>query len=59
VHAITEDKHDDMKDRFYEGLEQVFIQFSRYHMHILLGDFNAKVGRKDTFKLIMTMGSEW
>jgi hypothetical protein len=47
VHAPTEDKIDDIKDRFYEELEQVFDKFPRYHMKILLGDFNAKVGRED------------
>ena len=35
---------------FYEELEQVFDHFSKYHMKILLGDFNAKVGRENTFK---------
>jgi hypothetical protein len=52
VHAPTEDKDDDIKDSFYEGLEQVFDQFPRYHMKILLADFNAKVGREDIFKPI-------
>jgi hypothetical protein len=50
VHAPTEDKIDDMKDRFYEELEQVFDKFPKYHMKILLGDFNAKVGKEDIFK---------
>jgi exonuclease III len=49
VHAPTEDKDDDIKDSFYEELEQ----FPRYHMKILLGDFNAKVGREDIFKPII------
>jgi hypothetical protein len=42
VHAPTEDKIDDIKDRFYEELEQAFEKFPRYHMKILLGDFNAR-----------------
>jgi hypothetical protein len=46
VHAPTEDKIDDIKDRFYEELEQVFDKFPRYHMKILLRDFNAKVARE-------------
>jgi hypothetical protein len=50
VNAPTEDKDDDIKDKFYEGLEQVFDQFPRCHMKILLGDFNAKVGKEDIFK---------
>jgi exonuclease III len=53
VHAPTEDKDNDIKDSFYEELEQVFDQFPRYHMKILIGDFNAKVGREDIFKPII------
>jgi hypothetical protein len=52
VHAPTEDKDHDIKDSFYEELEQVFDQFPRYHMKILL-DFNAKVGKEDIFKPII------
>jgi exonuclease III len=48
VHAPNVDK-DDIKDSFYEELEQVFDQFPRYHMKILVGDFNAKVEREDIF----------
>jgi exonuclease III len=47
VHAPTEDKDDVIKDSFYEELEELFDQFPRYHMKILMGDFNAKVGRED------------
>jgi hypothetical protein len=53
VHTPTEDKDDDMKDSFYEEVEQVFDQFPRYHMKILLGDFNAKLGREHIFKPII------
>jgi len=38
------------KDSFYEGLEQDFYHFPKYHMKILLRDFNAKVGRENIFK---------
>jgi hypothetical protein len=50
VHAPCEDKSYDVTDSFYEELGRVFHQFPRYDMKILLGDFNAKVGRKDIFK---------
>jgi hypothetical protein len=53
VHDPTEDKDDDIKDSFYEELEQVFHQFPRYHMKILLGDLSAKIGREDIFKPII------
>jgi hypothetical protein len=56
VHAPCEDKSDDVNDSFYEELAQVFDQFPRYDMKILLGDFNAKVAREDIFKL--TNGNE-
>jgi exonuclease III len=50
VHAPTEDESDVVKDSFYEELERVFDNFHKYQMKILLGDFNAKVGREDIFK---------
>jgi hypothetical protein len=50
IHTPTEDKIDDLKDMFYEELEHVFDNFPKYHMEILLGDSNIKVGREDIFK---------
>jgi len=46
----SEEKSDESKDGFYEEFEQVFDHFPKYHMKILLGDFNAKVGRENVFK---------
>ena len=56
VHATREEKSDEAKDSFYEELEQVFDQFPKYRMKMLLGDFNAKVGRENIFKA--TIGQE-
>jgi hypothetical protein len=53
MHVPTEDKDDDIKNRFYKELEQVFDQFHKYHMKILLGDFIAKVRREGIFKVII------
>jgi hypothetical protein len=39
-----------VKDSFYEELERVFDKFPKCHTKILLGDFNAKVGREHIFK---------
>jgi len=50
VHAPSEKKSDDSKDSFYEELEQVFDHFCKYHMKILLGDFNANLRRENIFK---------
>jgi hypothetical protein len=53
MRAPIEDKDDNIKDSFYKELGQVFDQFLRYHITILLGDFSAKVGREDIFKPII------
>jgi hypothetical protein len=42
VYVPTEDKIDDMEDRFYEELERAFDEFPKYHMKSLLGDLSAK-----------------
>jgi len=56
VHAPNEEKSND-SDSSYEELVQVFFyHFSKYHMKILLGDFNAKLGRENILKL--TIGNE-
>jgi hypothetical protein len=43
VHASTENKSDVTKNSFYKELKYVFNQFPKFHMNILLGDFNAEV----------------
>jgi hypothetical protein len=53
VHAPTEDTDYDIKESFYEELEQIFDQFLRYYMKNLLGNFNAKLGTEDIFKPII------
>jgi hypothetical protein len=45
VHAPTEDKIHDAKHSLYEKLECLFDKFPKYHMKILLRNFNAKVGQ--------------
>jgi endonuclease/exonuclease/phosphatase family metal-dependent hydrolase len=52
VHAPSEERSES-KYSFYEELEQVFYHFPKYHMKILLGDFNSKVAREIIFKLII------
>jgi hypothetical protein len=50
VHALCEDKSDDVKDSLHEKLGRVVDQFLRYDKKVLLDDFNAQVGREDIFK---------
>jgi hypothetical protein len=53
LNVLIEDKTDDVKDRFYEDLEQYFNKFSKHHMKIVLEDFNAKIGKEDIVKPII------
>ena len=53
VDAPSEEKSEELKDSFYEEVEGVFDHFPKYYMKILLGDFNAKLGREDIFKPII------
>jgi hypothetical protein len=39
-----------VKDSFYEEVEHMCDKFPKYHMKILLEDFNARVGKEDIFK---------
>jgi hypothetical protein len=35
---------------FYKELEHFFDKFLKYHLKIVFGDFNANVGRGDSFE---------
>ena len=52
-HAPSEEESEESKDSFYEELEKVFDHLPKYQMKILLGNFNAKVGRENIFKPII------
>lgn len=52
VHAPTEDKEEEEKDKFYEMIERKIQSTPRYDIKIVLGDFNAKVGRENIYKHI-------
>jgi hypothetical protein len=47
VHATTEDKAGDTKESVYEELEDVFDKFPKYHLKIMLRDFNNGESRVD------------
>jgi len=48
--APSEEKSGDPKNSYYEELEQVSDHFPKYHLTVLLGDFNIKVRRENIFK---------
>ena len=47
AHAPTEEKSEEVKEIFYNQLENIFDSIPRHDMKIVLGDFNAKVGKED------------
>ncbi|XP_025423466.1 craniofacial development protein 2-like [Sipha flava] len=53
VHAPTEDKDDNEKDDFYSLLDNTLCEIPRGCVQIILGDFNAKIGREECFKPII------
>ncbi|XP_058120479.1 craniofacial development protein 2-like [Anopheles ziemanni] len=50
VHAPTEDKDEEEKDLFYGRLAKLYESCPRYDVKIILGDFNAKVGRESMYR---------
>ena len=50
VPARTEGKCDDSEGSIQEEIQQVFYHFPKYHMKILLREFNKKSGREYIFK---------
>jgi len=49
VHAQTNEKMEEIKE-FYNLLEQNINQIARSDIKIILGDFNAKVGKESIYK---------
>uniref|UniRef100_A0A8D9EGY4 Craniofacial development protein 2 n=1 Tax=Cacopsylla melanoneura TaxID=428564 RepID=A0A8D9EGY4_9HEMI len=47
VHAPTEEKSDEDKEIFYDGLDQLLSQIPRYDIKLIMGDFNAQIGRHE------------
>jgi hypothetical protein len=47
AHAPTEQKNEEIKDKFHNDLETVIMKYAKNDVKVLLGDFNAKVGYED------------
>lgn len=50
AYAPTEQADDEAKDSFYKDLETAFDQIPDYDTKIVIGDFNAKVGREEAYQ---------
>ncbi|XP_054085589.1 craniofacial development protein 2-like [Zeugodacus cucurbitae] len=49
AHAPTEEKDEVIKDTFYERRERTYERCRRHDVKIVLGDFNARVGKEGVF----------
>jgi len=47
IHAQTNEKMKEIKEKFYTLLEQNINQMANSDIKIILGDFDAKVGKED------------
>jgi len=47
-HSPIEDKDDEENDTFYLELEAVYSQCPRHDIQMVLGDFNAKLGKEES-----------
>jgi hypothetical protein len=50
IHAPTECKEDIIKDEFYEEITEIYDRAPKNMMRIVIGDFNAKIGRETIYK---------
>jgi len=50
LHEPTNEKMEEVKEEFYNLLEQNRNQIANSDIKIILGDFNAKVGKEDIYK---------
>jgi hypothetical protein len=57
AHAPHEGIGDDLKDDFYDRLEAVYDSIAQYDTKILLGDFNAVVGKEEYYRPAIDMHS--
>jgi exonuclease III len=51
----VEEKGTEEKDKFYENLEQIYNKTPKKDVKIILGDFNAKIGKEHLFKPITAL----
>lgn len=57
VHAPTESRDEDVKDAFYHQLESVYNSIPNSDLKIVLGDFNAQIGREECYKEVVGVHS--
>ncbi|XP_039291972.1 craniofacial development protein 2-like [Nilaparvata lugens] len=57
VHAPTNEADENDKDAFYDNLEEIYRKVPDHDAKIVLGDFNAKIGREICFRPVIGIHS--
>lgn len=52
AHAPTEEKDDEVKEQFYDLLELTYDELPKADVRIVLGDFNAQIGRETEYRRV-------
>ena len=50
MHAPTEEKYDEEKEKFCEDLQIVHNKTPKHDIVIILGDLNSKIGKRDVYQ---------
>jgi len=48
VHTPTEEIGETQKEDFYENLERIYMKAPKHDIKVVMGDFNAKVGKESS-----------
>ena len=57
IHAPTELKDDEIKEAFYSELERVYDSLPTSDVRIILGDFNAQIGKEPCYRSVAGLHS--
>ena len=58
VHAPTEEKDESEKEAFYQKVEETYDSCPSNDINIVLGDWNAKVGKEDIYQGLVAITNE-
>jgi exonuclease III len=53
VHAPTEEKSDEEKEKFYADLQNIHNKIHKHDIVIILGDLNAKIRKEDVYQNVV------
>jgi len=52
IHAPTEEKDEEEKEKFYEDLQKIHNKIPKHDIVIIMGDLNAKIGKEKLYQQV-------